>query len=108
MTKILDRLVERITIDWRDFAVTRGGFNDLYWPVPIEVWPDGRPPKSEPEPSITVTGGWCAPWQPPRWDPWMHWYPSHPTSILDFVPTIKATRGGIRFITPPVDTDTDL
>lgn len=103
---ILDRLSERISIDWSGFAVTHGGFFGWFGPAEYEPWPGGRPP--EPEPAIVAAGGYCAPLydfgqtrSADGWDSWRRWYCVHRIRLADLIPPFTAQRGGIRFLQPP-------
>lgn len=107
---LLDRLAARVRIDWLDFAVTRGGFfgGDLFdlWavlgPAEYDEWPDGRPPEPA---ALVASGGYCAPSSAldagVTWHQWKPWYLRRRYSITDDLPTLRAARGGIRFVPPP-------
>jgi hypothetical protein len=101
-----------ITINWDAFGRTRGGFVDKDGNVSL-------PPKKPDPPAIEgrpPTGAWCAPATPlynifgmksygERWDDWVEWHLIIDWNIIgrpvrESLPTIRAERGGIRYINP--------
>lgn len=95
-----------ITIDWKGFGRTRGGFVDAagqptYPPRQII---EGRTN------GCSSTGGWCAPpspfysfadGTPVGWDNWVEWRRVTYVSIRDLMPSFSASRGGITWLRPP-------
>lgn len=103
---ILDRLAERISIDWGGFAVTLGGFFEMLGPSSYEPWPGGRP--LAPEPAIVASGGIAASWEYMTgrgWDQWRRWHLVPRFRLSDMLPVFSAPRGGISWLTPPITDD---
>lgn len=83
----LDRLTDRIKIDWSDFGVTRGCFVTGIYPFELA---DER---TDARPVVVAAGGLCVPSRP-RWEPWARWF--HLPRLAD-PPTFSVPRGGIRY-----------
>lgn len=86
----LDRLTDRIEIDWLDFGVTRGCFvTGLYGSVLADE-------RTEQRDVVIASGGLCVPSRT-RWDPWARWF--HLPRLAD-PPPFSSPRGGIRYRDP--------
>ena len=89
----LDRLTDRVPIDWWAFGRTKGAFvGDIYEFMQVALVKDPEPLE------LKTVGGFCAPASPVRWRPWATYSPPMPT--FDLFPTLRAPRGGIRFLPP--------
>lgn len=95
----MKRLIDRIRIDWRTFAVTRGGFFEWGRPSEYDEWPNGRP--LEPAPMLVSSGGFCAPstayYTESGWQQWAEWYCLHRWSLAASLPPLSVVRGAVRY-----------